>query len=302
MIQTRLARQPVDPVAVLSAPPRRARRRRAGARRAAASAARGRRRSPASLSSVPSRPSSRTSSRRAPAVAASQVGEDVVVGGGLGGRGSGIESHRRHPSEPAAVQELNRCWVRSRPSVTSDSTASAASVHLERQLLALGGGVVGQHEVGDVLAPRRPADADADPVEVAGARATPRIERSPLWPLSPPPSLTRSVPNGDVQLVVDRDDPLRRHLVERGQRLDRPAGLVHVAARPGQHDARSGRARRRQPALDDVGPAGLVGPEREPIRSPARRRRGSRRCAGGRRRSGRGCPARPPATRRLPCR
>ena len=42
-------------------------------------------------------------------------------------------------------------------------------VDLERQLLALGGGVVGQHEVGGVLPARRPADPDPHPVEVAGA-------------------------------------------------------------------------------------------------------------------------------------
>ena len=42
-------------------------------------------------------------------------------------------------------------------------------VDLERQLLALRRGVVGQHEVGDVLAAGRTADADPDPVEVAGA-------------------------------------------------------------------------------------------------------------------------------------
>ena len=51
-------------------------------------------------------------------------GEDVVVGGGLGGRGAGIEGHR--VTLATAGQELKRCWVRSRPSVTSVSTASAA--------------------------------------------------------------------------------------------------------------------------------------------------------------------------------
>ena len=36
-----------------------------------------------------------------------------------------VRRSRRHPSEGHA-QELNRCWVRSSPSVTRDSTASAA--------------------------------------------------------------------------------------------------------------------------------------------------------------------------------
>ena len=61
-----------------------------------------------------------------------------------------------------------------------------------------------------------------------------RIERSPLWPLSPPPSLTRSVPKAMSSSSWIATIRVGRHLVERGQRLDRPAGLVHVAARPGR--------------------------------------------------------------------
>jgi hypothetical protein len=43
-------------------------------------------------------------------------------------------------------------------------------------------------------------------------------------------------------------------LVEGGERLDRPPGLVHVAARTSQYDAWPGHARLAEPALDDVGP------------------------------------------------
>ncbi len=155
-----------------------------------------------------------------------------------------------------------------------------------------------QHEVGDLLPAGRPADAGPDPVEVAGAeRGAHRPQ--PVVAVVAAAELDPQRAERDVELVVDGDDPLGRDLVERGQRLDRAAGLVHVAARPREHDARPGRARRAQPALDDVGAAGLVGAERRrPSGRPARRRRGSRRCAGGRRRPGRDCPARPRATRR----
>ena len=73
------------------------------------------------------------------------------------------------------------------------------------------------------------------------------IERSPLWPPAPPPSLSRSVAERDVQLVVDDHEPLRRDLVERGQRGHRLAGQVHVGPRPGQGDRDLG-----QPSLGDV--------------------------------------------------
>ena len=64
---------------------------------------------------------------------------------------------------------------------------------------------------------------------------------------------------GDVELVVDGDDVRRVDLVERGERLDRAAGLVHVAAAAGEHDAGPAQG---QPALDDVGATRLVGAER----------------------------------------
>ncbi len=64
---------------------------------------------------------------------------------------------------------------------------------------------------------------------------------------------------GDVELVVDGDDPLDGDLVELRQRGDRAAGLVHVAAGPGEHDP--GAARTTEAALDDVGAPALVGPE-----------------------------------------
>ena len=63
------------------------------------------------------------------------------------------------------------------------------------QLLALGRPQRLEHEVRRVLPPGRPADPDADAEEVAGAERL-RMLFSPLWPLSPPPSLTRIAANG----------------------------------------------------------------------------------------------------------
>src|SRR3546814_1953385 len=62
----------------------------------------------------------------------------------------------------------------------------------------------------------------------------------------------------DVQLVVDRDDPLGRDAVELGHRRDRTTGLVHVAAAAHQHHSRARYTGWGQPTLDHVGPAGLV--------------------------------------------
>ena len=95
-----------------------------------------------------------------------------------------------------------------------------------------------------------------------------------------------------------------RHLVERGELLDRAAGLVHVATRarasttrgPGRPAAPAAPRRRRRGRTCGRGTA-------RPSARPARRRRGSRRCAGGRRTTDRGCRGRPRATprRSSPC-
>ena len=93
---------------------------------------------------------------------------------------------------------------------------------------------------------------------------------------------------------MDGDEPVGPDLVEGQQRLDRAAELVHVAARPDQRRPRPGLpGRTAEPALDARRrgrPCARV--NGAPSRRPARRRRGSRRCAGARRTSDRGCPAR----------
>ena len=55
------------------------------------------------------------------------------------------------------------------------------------------------------------------------------------------------MPNGMSSSSWIDHEPVRRDLVERGQRGDRPAGQVHVGARPGQRDRDLG-----QPSLGDV--------------------------------------------------
>ena len=82
------------------------------------------------------------------------------------------------------------------------------------------------------------------------------IDRRPLWPLSPPPQLDPQRAERDVELVVDRRragpaGPCRSSR----SAGHRPAGLVHVRSRLGQHeprrrpDARAGPRRRRPPRL-----------------------------------------------------
>ena len=100
------------------------------------------------------------------------------------------------------------------------------------------------------------------------------IERSPLWPSVAAAELQPQRAERDVQLVVDDHQPVRRDLVERGQRGDRPAGEVHVGPRPGQRDRDPG-----QPSLGDV----VARPVRLEARTgPAgqqRRHHAARRCA-----------------------
>ena len=122
-----------------------------------------------------------------------------------------------------------------------------------------------------------------------------------MWPLSPPPSLTRSVPKAMSSSSWIATMRSGGDLVERRECLDRAAGLVHVAAGPGQDDARASRpatpADPRRPRRGRTCAPGTASPSAR----RARRRRGSRRCGGGRRTTGRGCPGRPPARRRRSC-
>src|SRR6478735_4739006 len=182
-------------------------------------------RSPASLSSRPSSPSPRTSRSRSPATVASQSASTwssvAAAAGGVPGEkftratlptGSGVELLLR-ALETLRDQHLDGVGRR---------------VDLEGQDLLLRGGVVRQHEVRDVLATRRAADADPHPVEVAGAERGAHRAQAVVAVVAATELDAHGV-EGDVELVVDRDDPLRRHLVERGELLDRPTQLVHVA-------------------------------------------------------------------------
>ena len=133
--------------------------------------------------------------------------------------------------------------------MSSDSTASAASYDLEGQLLALGGGVVGEHEVGDVLPARAAGRCRRGRGRSRRCRATTRIERRPLWPLSPPPSLIRRVPKAMSSSSWIGDDPLGRAPC-RTSPAPRPARRTRScssAAARARRAARRTRARRAGP-------------------------------------------------------
>src|SRR5215211_4372989 len=91
-----------------------------------------------------------------------------------------------------------------------------------------------EHVVGRVLAAGGAADADADPQEVGGAeRLGDVLEAVVAGRAAVAADLELAV--GQVDLVVDDDDPLHRRLVPAGQQRGRAAGLVDVAVGPGQH-------------------------------------------------------------------
>ena len=127
--------------------------------------------------------------------------------------------------------------------MTTISTASAASPRRNGSSLRSVGGEVAQDEVGRVHPPGRPPDADPHAQVVLGAEGRGDRAQAVVAALSPTP-LEADVARGDVELVVDDDEVLRVDREERHQRLDRSAGLVHVAG--GDRRRRPGaRARRR---------------------------------------------------------
>ena len=63
------------------------------------------------------------------------------------------------------------------------------------------------------------------------------IDRSPLWPASPPPDLTFSDRDREIELVVDDDDLLGLHAVAAGEQPDGLARVVHVRERDRERDA-----------------------------------------------------------------
>ena len=125
------------------------------------------------------------------------------------------------------------------------------------------------------------------------------IDRSPLWPLSPPPRLSRSGPERQVELVVDDDEPLDRAPCRSragrapGRRTRSCTTRLAPARRAGAGSGRAGPRRRRARALVRREPA--ADPLGEQVERPW-----SRRCAGCPRTPGRGCRARRPETGRQP--
>ena len=128
------------------------------------------------------------------------------------------------------------------------------------------------------------------------------IERSPLWPASPPPDFTFSAADGQVELVVHDHDLLGLDAVAARQRGDREPGVVHVRERDRERDALPADAhlvgagallalaQRRAVALreqlDDLGAdvvararvlvAGIAEPDDEQVGGRARARRATR--------------------------
>src|SRR5450759_4168223 len=120
------------------------------------------------------------------------------------------------------------------------------AVEMERQLPALDRGEVLEHEVGRILAPGRSTDAEPDPLVVPGAERLGHRPQ-PVMPVVAAVELEAHAAVRDVQLIVDHEQPLDRHLEEPADGDHRAAGVVHVALWLCQHGALAG-----QPALDDV--------------------------------------------------
>ena len=126
-------------------------------------------------------------------------------------------------------------WSRSQPERGTASVDRVRGVREhERQLLALAGGEVLQHEVRGVHPPRRSADADPDAVVVPRAERR-RIDCSPLCPLSPPPQLEPEVAVRDVELVVDDDQLVGLDLEEPTAEATGPPDSFMYDRRVGQH-------------------------------------------------------------------
>ena len=138
-------------------------------------------------------------------------------------------------------------------------------------------------EVGRV----RPPDADAHAREVGRAEALAQRLRRPFpvaWPASPPPTRAH-IAEGQVDLVVDDEDPVERRAARRAPGRPRRPRLVHVGLRPQRDPWAAGAPRpsvnkAREAASGAAAPSG----------SRAARPPGSRRC--GARSARRGCPGR----------
>ena len=99
-----------------------------------------------------------------------------------------------------------------------------------------------QHVAGDLVAMARMADAQPQAPEVAAAQLGLHV-LEPVVAGVAATLLELELAGGDLELVVDGEDLLRRDLEEARQRRHRLAGEVHVGHRLQQPD-RAGRARR----------------------------------------------------------
>ena len=117
---------------------------------------------------------------------------------------------------------------------------------------------------------------------------------SPLWPASPPPSLTRMSPNGQVDLVVDDEDAVEIELVGPARRADRAPRVVHERLRL---EHRHPRAARAGAALGQLTRELLLRLRQVPALDQRVGDAEARRCAGSSHRTARGCRARRSASR-----
>ena len=127
----------------------------------------------------------------------------------------------------ATPAQLNERCVSSRPTATSDSTASAARA---TSAAASSSGANGdEHEVGDVarIAAAGAADADPQPEELR-APEPPRDRAQPVVAGEAAAEARLQAADLEVDLVVDDEQVLERRLVERDGGLHRAPGVVHV--------------------------------------------------------------------------
>ena len=146
-------------------------------------------------------------------------------------------ARRRRPRRRAAREAapgrqplIERCvhvwFIGARSGPSTRTILDRVGGHLDRHVeqLAVGSRRRAQHVVGAGAAAGRLADADADRTNSRLCRCD-SIDRSPLWPAVPPPSLTCTTPGGEVELVVHDDEPVE---------VARPSSAARAAARRGR--------------------------------------------------------------------
>src|SRR5215475_11197384 len=138
-------------------------------------------------------------------------------------------------------------------------------VQQERQLLALGRGEITQHERGGVHPPRRPADAEPEPVvltrpERGGHRAQPVMTVVTAALLEPYGA------KRNIQLIVNHQQPPGGDPVVAAQPGHRPAGQVHEGQGLAEGDRLPGQPPLRDRRLELPGPEPGAGPGGQQVR------------------------------------